>query len=294
MLLKTGKWVESYNGKLYGGPGDDSKELLLSKIKKDYEGDEGHKFPGKDTADRPKSFYIGEAVVYIPSLDIEDVYTNIFDEISVSSESLKNLAERLNKELILWEDRNGLAHVNYVIKDPIIIDVNGEDFSERRLDLGFKHYHVVKPPEELLAALEEYDENLSPDMFNDIINSVSADALGVSGGATGEETIFTTYMVRDGFKMDVPWTGIYFGDVVVYIVDETVMYIITQKWESEQSEYLKRYLNDNQKLNKIIIYGMTLGVSELTEIETVVNSVRNQLIDSEMVRVRTINLAIRY
>ncbi|MDI5829566.1 hypothetical protein MJN51_34990, partial [Salmonella enterica subsp. enterica serovar Kentucky] len=42
--------------------------------------------------------------------------------------------------------------------------------------------------------------------FTDMINPFSARGLGVPGGASGEETLLTTWLVADGYKMDIEFS----------------------------------------------------------------------------------------
>ena len=82
-------------------------------------------------------------------------------------------------------------------------------------DGGFRHYRVVKPTQASINDLETYDPNtgmfvdakgmtiaFSESGFDDMIQPFSSEGLGVSGDATGVDTILTTWMIQDGYKLD--------------------------------------------------------------------------------------------
>ncbi len=52
-----------------------------------------------------------------------------------------------------------------------------------------------------------------------MINPFSARGLGVPGGASGEETLLTTWLVADGYKMDIDVAAVDFSGYCAVYVD---------------------------------------------------------------------------
>lgn len=68
-----------------------------------------------------------------------------------------------------------------------------------------------------------------------MINPFSARGLGVPGGASGEETLLTTWLVADGYKMDIDVQTIDFSGYCARYVDNTRLYLIDERWGTEQT-----------------------------------------------------------
>lgn len=72
-----------------------------------------------------------------------------------------------------------------------------------------------------------------------MINPFSARGLGVPGGASGEETLLTTWLVADGYKMDIDVQTIDFSGYCARYVDNTRLYLIDERWGTEQTRDLQ-------------------------------------------------------
>lgn len=145
-----------------------------------------------------------------------------------------------------------------------------EDF-----DGSFKHYRVVKPNKQTLENIEDFDPN-STDLFTNMIDSFSSKNLHVCGDATGEETILTTWLIKDGYSFDSDIKAVKFADYVGHVVEENRLYIINEGWGSNQTESLLNQLGCHQlNLQSVIVFGYSLNIAELRELETGLNQLDN-------------------
>lgn len=68
-------------------------------------------------------------------------------------------------------------------------------------DGSFKHYRVVKPVKQTLEQIDDFDPN-NTNLFINMVDGFSSENLGIDGDATGEETILTTWLAKDGYAFD--------------------------------------------------------------------------------------------
>lgn len=71
-----------------------------------------------------------------------------------------------------------------------------EDF-----DGSFKHYRVVKPVKQTLEEIDDFDPN-NTNLFTNMVDGFSSKSLGIDGDTTGEETILTTWLAKDGYSFN--------------------------------------------------------------------------------------------
>ena len=137
-----------------------------------------------------------------------------------------------------------------------------EDF-----DGSFKHYRVVKPNKQTLENIENFDPN-STDLFTNMIDSFSSKNLHVCGDATGEETILTTWLIKDGYSFDSDIKAVKFADYVGHVVEKNRLYIINEGWGSNQTKSLLNQLGCHRlNLQSVIVFGYSLNIAELRELE---------------------------
>lgn len=148
-------------------------------------------------------------------------------------------------------------------------------------DLGFKHYRFATPTQQTLDDLDSFDIatghfiNTSGQLaaftesgFTDMINPFSARGLGVPGGASGEETLLTTWLVADGYKMDIDVQTIYFSGYCARYVDNTRLYLIDERWGTEQTRDLLNHIGTHQlPVQTIVIYGYSFDLESIRELE---------------------------
>lgn len=151
-----------------------------------------------------------------------------------------------------------------------------EDF-----DAGFKHYWVIQPEQPTLDDLEAFDietglfkdsggqlRQLPESGFDDMIQPFSSEGLKVSGNASGEDTIITTWLVTDGYKLDINVESIDIKGYQAFYVDNNRLYFINNNWNSEQTRTLLNLIGTNKiTVQTIVIYGYSFGLESIRELE---------------------------
>lgn len=138
-----------------------------------------------------------------------------------------------------------------------------EDF-----DGGFKHYRVVSPEKETLDKIYDFDPERY-ELFSDMVESFSSSALGVSGNASGEDTILTTWLAEDGYDFNTHNLVEYdFAGYKTFGIKDTRLYLIDNNWHSEQTKELLNQLGtDKVKFQSIVVYGYSFNVMDMKELE---------------------------
>lgn len=137
-----------------------------------------------------------------------------------------------------------------------------EDF-----DGSFKHYRVVEPTRQALEKIEDFDIN-NTDLFNDMVSSFSSDALNVAGNASGEQTICTTWLAKDGYSFDADVKKVDFAGYEASLVEGSRLYLINDGWTSKNTEDLLNKLGTHQlTVQTIVLFGYSFNIAELRELE---------------------------
>lgn len=148
-------------------------------------------------------------------------------------------------------------------------------------DGGFKHYSVVSPEQPTLDDLESFDlesglfkdmsgqlRQLSDNGFDDMIQPFSSEGLKVDGKASGADTIITTWLVSDGYKMDVEAESIDLNGYQARYVDNSRLYLINSDWRSEQTKALLNLIGTNLlNVQTIVLYGYSFNLESIRELE---------------------------
>lgn len=151
----------------------------------------------------------------------------------------------------------------------------------KNFDGGFKHYYVVTPEQPTLDDIESFDiesglfkdksgqlVNLLESGFDDMIQPFSSVGLKVKGNATGVDTIMTTWLVKDGYKMDVQVKNIELDGYEGKYVDDSRLYLIHEKWNAAQTKELLNLIGTNQlKVQTIVLYGYSFNLESIRELE---------------------------
>lgn len=88
------------------------------------------------------------------------------------------------------------------------------------------------------------------------------------GGASGEETLLTTWLVADGYKMDIEVQSIDFSGYRAMYVDNTRLYLIDERWGTEQTRDLLNHIGTYQlPVQTIVIYGYSFDLESIRELE---------------------------
>lgn len=171
-----------------------------------------------------------------------------------------------------------------------IRDDKGLTFPEN-FDGGFKHYRVVKPTQASINDLETYDPNtgmfvdskgmqvaFSESGFDDMIQPFSSEGLGVSGDATGVDTILTTWMIQDGYKLDNEVHQLDIDGYNVFYVEPTRIYLIDNNWNSNNTKMLLNKIgNYDLNVQTVVIYGYSFGLESIRELELGLKQLPNKV-----------------
>jgi adenine-specific DNA-methyltransferase len=137
-----------------------------------------------------------------------------------------------------------------------------EDF-----DSSFKHYRVVKPVKQTLEEIDDFDPN-NTNLFTDMVNGFSSKSLGIDGDATGEETILTTWLAKDGYSFDADVEEIKLDNYTAHKVEDNRLYLINEGWGANQTKELLNQLGTHQlEVQSVVIFGYSFNVAELRELE---------------------------
>lgn len=148
-------------------------------------------------------------------------------------------------------------------------------------DGGFKHYRVLEPSQVTLDDLDSFDietgdfiDNkgnhllLSESGFDDMISPFSSEGLGFDNGATGEETILSTWLLADGYSILTPVKELDLAGYQANYVNSERLYLIAEGWSSEQTKELVNIIGNNKKVvQTIVLYGYSFGMESMRELE---------------------------
>lgn len=137
----------------------------------------------------------------------------------------------------------------------------------RDFDGSFKHYRVVKPDKQTLEDIEDFDPN-NTNLFTDMVDGFSSKSLGIEGDATGEETILTTWLAKDGYSFDADIQEMNFNGYKAHKVEDNRLYLINEGWGSNQTKELLNQLGTHQlEVQSVVLFGYSFNVAELRELE---------------------------
>lgn len=137
-----------------------------------------------------------------------------------------------------------------------------EDF-----DGSFKHYRVVKPVKQTLEEIDDFDPN-NTNLFTNMVDGFSSKSLGIDGDATGEETILTTWLAKDGYSFNTNVQDLKFGNYTAYKVEDNRLYLISDGWGADHTKELLNQLGTHQlNVQSVVLFGYSFNVAELRELE---------------------------
>lgn len=101
-----------------------------------------------------------------------------------------------------------------------------------------------------------------------MIESFSSKELGVSGDATGEETILTTWLAKDGYSFEADIKKVDFAGYEASLVEDSRLYIIKDGWTSENTKALLNKVGTRQlTVQTIALFGYSFNIADLRELE---------------------------
>lgn len=134
-------------------------------------------------------------------------------------------------------------------------------------DGSFKHYRVVKPVKQTLEEIEDFDPN-NTNLFTNMVDGFSSKSLGIEGDATGEQTILTTWLAKDGYSFDADIEEVKFDNYTAHKVEDNRLYLISEGWGADQTKELLNQLGTHQvEVQSVVIFGYSFNVAELRELE---------------------------
>lgn len=134
-------------------------------------------------------------------------------------------------------------------------------------DGSFKHYRVVKPVKQTLEDIEDFNPN-NTNLFTNMVNGFSSESLKIDGDATGEETILTTWLAKDGYPFDADVEAVKFDNYTAHKVEGNRLYLISEGWGTDQTKELLNQLGTHQlEVQSVVIFGYSFNVAELRELE---------------------------
>ena len=144
-------------------------------------------------------------------------------------------------------------------------------------DGNFKHYRVVNPTKQTLEDIEDFDPD-NTTLFTDMVNSFSSKGLDVAGDATGEQTILTTWLAKDGYSFDADIKKIDFDGYEASLVEDSRLYIINNGWSSVNTESLLNKIGTHQIIvQTIVLFGYSFNIADLRELEIGLKQLDNNI-----------------
>lgn len=134
-------------------------------------------------------------------------------------------------------------------------------------DGSFKHYRVVKPVKQTLEEIDDFDPN-NTNLFTNMVDGFSSRALNIDGDASGEKTILTTWLAKDGYSFDADVQDVKFDNYTAHKVEDNRLYLINEGWGADQTKELLNRLGTHQvEVQSVVLFGYSFNVAELRELE---------------------------
>ena len=136
-------------------------------------------------------------------------------------------------------------------------------------DLGFKHYRLTTPTADTLDKITEFSPTENRLFGDDMVS-----ALG------GLDTILATWLIDDGYDFSQSAQIIDFAEYTAHYIDNSVLYLISQGWGTEQTKALLNKIGKHElNVNTIIVFGYSFTMESLRELEmNVKNTLDRQIL----------------
>ncbi|WP_210124153.1 site-specific DNA-methyltransferase [Staphylococcus sp. GDK8D64P] len=161
---------------------------------------------------------------------------------------------------------NGFNYIDELSRKRII-EANKKITKNNIKEFNFKHYYVTKPGKETIEKIKDF-ENLELNLFDNMIDEFSANALNVEGEANGKDTILTTWLVQDNYDFEVKINKMKILDYSIdYVLNDRV-YLIEEGWRTQHTKEIINLIGQNKLMvQSIVIYGYSFGFEEIRELE---------------------------
>ena len=123
-------------------------------------------------------------------------------------------------------------------------------------DLGFKHYTLEEPKQDVLTLMEEFDPTA------ELLTTISVDDFG-------EDTILRTWMVRDGYGLTEEAEVLMLGDYKAYWIKNHLYFIEPDTKFNADSivALMDKYNSEAFSPKNIIIFGYSFGFTHREELQ---------------------------
>lgn len=144
-------------------------------------------------------------------------------------------------------------------------------------DGSFKHYRVVKPTQQTLDEIEDFNPDETA-LFTNMVDGFSSQSLEVAGNASGEATIMTTWLAKDGYSFDVDVKQVNFAGYQGSVVDNNQLYLIKEGWGTKNTQELLNQLGTHKlDVQAVVIFGYSFNIAELRELENGLKQLENKV-----------------
>lgn len=154
---------------------------------------------------------------------------------------------------------------------------NEKPLESERLDLGFKHYRVIKPNQQTIDEIVDFSD-ADINLFKDMISPFSSESLNIKGQSSGQDTIFTTWLTIDGYKFDTEIVEKDFAGISVPYIDNSRIYIINENWNFENTKALVNEIGTNNlNVQTIVVYAYSMTLEAMRELEIAVEQLNSKV-----------------
>lgn len=144
-------------------------------------------------------------------------------------------------------------------------------------DGSFKHYRVVKPTQQTLDEIKDFNPDETA-LFTNMVDGFSSQSLEVAGNASGEATIMTTWLAKDGYSFDVDVKQVNFAGYQGSVVDNNQLYLIKEGWGTKNTQELLNQLGTHKlDVQAVVIFGYSFNIAELRELENGLKQLENKV-----------------
>lgn len=229
----------------------------------------------------------GDAVMYANSLDQKN-RKFILVQLNEPTFILNSDGVEIPKKDIVSQNSFSLGYkyIAQVSRERLMrasesIQKNMSEESLENFDGGFKHYFVMDPDQPTLDDLESFDfetglfkdsggqlRQITESGFDNMILPFSSEYLNVTGSASGEDTIVTTWLVLDGYKFDTDIKLLTIEGYNVYNLDDSRLYLIGEGWSAKHTKEILNMLGKNElSIQSIVVYSYSFGLESIRELE---------------------------
>lgn len=248
-------------------------------------------FDGKKVFDFPKPVDLLLRVVQI-SCEKDSVIVDFFGGSSTTAHAVmkKNLEDGGNRKFILVQlqeeckPESEAAKAGYKTIDEVGMErikrAAKKIHDENPLfagDLGFKHYTLEEPKEDVLLQMEQFDPSI------DLLSPLGVEDFGI-------ETVLRTWLVADGYGLTEDAEEVMLGNYKAYWKDDH-LYMINPDHdfnESSVAALMDKYNGEPFSPHNIVIFGYSFGFTHREELQKNLRTLK------EGNKTLTVNIDVRY